>query len=216
MDESGVHHVAYDSGVGELRSLEGRTALGQGNSVVDLLRVGILKDIVVLDYGSMNVVLMVVSWVAKDSPRRPRLRRDPHGFWLANMAAMPRDTRQPYMMPVAASQVVAIPQPHVCSLLTEMRNDPHTPARIEIEHRYAHVFFVNDKGMPGWSVVLAKEARGRRDCPHVVDHALGQEQSNGDLEAYSDMRGMARQEDGKDNEGMASSPHRHRWRRTAQ
>ena len=109
LDESGAHHVAYDSGVGELRSRNGQFGAHQGSSTVDLLRVGVLKDIVVLNYGPMNIVLMVVSWVAKDSPRRPMLRRDPHGFWLANMAAMPRDTRDPYLLPVSASQVVPIP-----------------------------------------------------------------------------------------------------------
>lgn len=115
MDERGAQHVAYDSGVGELRVQEGRHLAGVGNSAVDLVRVGVLKDILVLNYGPMNIVLMVVSWVAGDSPSRPRLRRDPHGFWLANMAALPRDTRNPYMLPVAASQVIPIPHPNVWS-----------------------------------------------------------------------------------------------------
>lgn len=75
---------------------------------------------------------------------------------------------------------------------------------------------MNDKGMPGWSVVLAKESRGRRVCTHDIDAALGQEQSNGDLQAYSDMRGMAEQEDGGDIEGIQSSRMRHGRKRISQ
>lgn len=56
--------------------------------------------------------------------------------------------------------------------------------------------------MPGWSVVLAKEARGRRICLDAIDHGLGQEQHSGDLEAYSDMTEAACQEAGGHNEGM--------------
>ena len=216
LDESGAHHVAYDSGVAELRVLHGHRSAEQGDSAVELVRVGVLKDIVVLNYGPMNIVLMVVSWVATDSPRRPRLRQDPHGFWLANMAAMPRDTRDPYMLPAAASQVIPFPNQNVCARLMQFRTSPQSTADIATEHRYQQVFFVNDKCMPGWAVVLAKEARGRRVFSHALDHALGQEQSNGDLQAYSDMGGMARREDGGDNDGMESSGTRQGRRRTSQ
>ena len=216
LDESGAQHVTYDSGVGEVRALHGRPTGEQGNSVVDLARVGVLKNILVLNYGPMNIVVMVVSWVAKDSPSKPRLRRDPHGFWLANMAATPRETSDPYMLPVAASQVTSIPQPHMCPWPISCINTLHRSPRIVFEHRCQHVFFVVDKDMPGWSVVLAKEARGRRVCLHGSDHALGQEPSNGDLEAYSNMRGMAREEDGGHNDGMDFPPLRQLGRRTSQ
>ena len=103
-EETGSQHVTFDSGVAEL---EARRSRGQihHNSIVELVRVGILKDIVILNYGSLNVVLMVVSWVAEDSEGQPRLRRDSHGFWIANMAARPRDTSNPYLLPARASQV---------------------------------------------------------------------------------------------------------------
>lgn len=104
-DELGTRHVTFDCGVAELRGGEdGINCSGQGG-VVDLVRVGLLKDIWVLNYVEMTVVLMVVSWVAKDTERAPRLKRDPYGFWLANLAARPRCTEQPYILPVLASQV---------------------------------------------------------------------------------------------------------------
>lgn len=69
------------------------------------MRVGILKDILEPNYGCMGIVLMVVSWVAKDTDLRPRMRRDGHGFWIANMAAQPRDSTDPYFIPALASQL---------------------------------------------------------------------------------------------------------------
>lgn len=44
----------------------------------------------------------------------------------------------------------------------------------------AQVFFVAEKTMPGWCVVLKKDARSRRVTPSDADHALGQEESSGD------------------------------------
>lgn len=108
--EAGARHVTFDAGVAELRvSEEGINGSEQGG-VVDLVRVGTLQDIWVLNYVDLSIVLMVVLWVAKDTDAHPRLRRDPHGFWLANLAAVPRCKEDPYILPVLASQVLqAIP-----------------------------------------------------------------------------------------------------------
>lgn len=43
--------------------------------------------------------------MAKDTKQQPRLRRDAYGFWLANMAARPRDMAESYLLPALASQV---------------------------------------------------------------------------------------------------------------
>ena len=101
----GPQHVTFDCGVAELESSnENDHCSGQGG-LVKLVRVGILKDILVLKYINTNIVLMVVSWVAKDTEMQPRLRRDEHGFWLTNLAARPRCTKAPYILPSLASQV---------------------------------------------------------------------------------------------------------------
>lgn len=114
MEESGPRHVTFDSGVAELQSR--RRVRGSSNPLqVELVRVGVLKNILVLCYGNMNIVVMVVSWVAKHTDESPRLRRDGHGFWLANMAARPRDTTNPYLLPALASQVAYTPFP-TCSV----------------------------------------------------------------------------------------------------
>ena len=104
-EEAGGSHVTYDSGVAELKACRGSNESGNGNGFVDLARVGTLKDILVLDYARIHVVLMKVSWVAPHTDLQPRLRRDGHGFWLANMAATPRCLNDPYILPSLASQV---------------------------------------------------------------------------------------------------------------
>lgn len=105
LEEEGVSHVTFDSGVAELDINDVHGGNPMNGTAVDLVRVGILKDILVLRYGHLNIVLMVVSWVAKDTPQQKMLERDAHGFWLANMAARPRDTSSPYILPALASQV---------------------------------------------------------------------------------------------------------------
>ena len=98
-------HVTYDCGVAELQVRRGGDgSLNQGSGV-ELKRVGTLKDILVFNYGNSNLVLMAVSWLTEHTELQPRLRRDAHGFWLANMTAMPRCTQDPYILPSLATQV---------------------------------------------------------------------------------------------------------------
>ena len=105
LQEGSARHVTYDSGVAELKYTMRTQSQPAAASHVELLRIGILKNILVLNYGNTNIVLMVVSWVPKHTHERPTLRRDAHGFWIADLAARPRDTTNPYIMPTMASQV---------------------------------------------------------------------------------------------------------------
>jgi hypothetical protein len=61
------------------------------------------------------------------------------------------------------------------------------------------VFFVADKAHHGWSVVLKKEARGRRVSSTGLEHCLGQEESRGDRDVFTSMEGE-RREAGDENE----------------
>ena len=103
VDEKGVQHVTFDSGVGVLAVCGNGEDSSQNRAEVQLARVGILKDIVVLNYAHKGIVLMDVSWVVEDSELRPKLRRNDHGFWLANLAARPWDRTTPYLLPAFAS-----------------------------------------------------------------------------------------------------------------
>ena len=128
-EEAEARHVTFDCGVAELRGSEENSNCSGAGGVVDIVRVGILNDIWVLSYVDFNLVLMVVSWVAKDTDSRPRLRRDPHGFWLANMAARPRCTESPYILPQLASQVqypCTLNINPVCGYESLMHVSPHS------------------------------------------------------------------------------------------
>jgi hypothetical protein len=105
LEEEAVRHVTYDSGVAELACRIPAQGASDSAARVELVRVGVLKNIWVLSYGNLNIVLMVVSWVPKHTDERPMLRRDDYGFWMANMLARPRDTTAPYILPALASQV---------------------------------------------------------------------------------------------------------------
>lgn len=104
-NEGAATHVTYDCGVAELQNCSGGGGGLVQSTGVQMRRVGTLKDILVFNYACSSIVLMVVSWLTEDNEEQPRLRRDEHGFWLANMAAMPRSSQDPYILPSLASQV---------------------------------------------------------------------------------------------------------------
>lgn len=64
---------------------------------------------------------------------------------------------------------------------------PHITVIYEHGRIVVQVFFVNDKTMPGWSVVVKKESRGRRIKPNEDDYGLGLEPSTDDLQVLTDM-----------------------------
>lgn len=74
---------------------------------------------------------------------------------------------------------------------------------------HAQVFFVADKANPGWSVVLQKEARGRRIKTTEEDLCIGQEESSADRDVFTAMEGE-REEDVDENDVMEATPARSR------
>ena len=178
-DEEGPQHVTFNSGVGVLAVRAHAEEPARHRADVLLARVGILKGIVVLNYGHMSIVLMDVSWVAQDNELRPRLRRDDHGFWLANLAARPWDKTTPYFLPALASHVHMLDSV-VCGKLCRRLTCLRSRAATSHVHPLSQVFFADDKSMPGWCVVLKTEARGRIISCTDMEHSLGQEESCGD------------------------------------
>ena len=112
-DAGAAAHVTFDSGIAELAPRGPGGGGMEQSDCVRIVRVGTLKDILVLNYTNLNIVLMVISWLTKDIELQPRLRRDSHGFWLANMQALPRCSQNPYILPSLASQVTS----SSCSLM---------------------------------------------------------------------------------------------------
>lgn len=52
---------------------------------------------------------------------------------------------------------------------------------------FFQVFFVEDKAMPRWYVVLKKKSRGRRINSTEEENGLGQEGSRDDLQVLTNM-----------------------------
>lgn len=74
------------------------------------------------------------------------------------------------------------------------------------------VFFVADKAHPGWSVVLKKEARGRRVSSTEVEHSIGQEESSGDRDVFTSMEGDRREAGDENDVADVASPQGRRRR----
>lgn len=74
------------------------------------------------------------------------------------------------------------------------------------------VFFVGDKAMPGWSVVLKKESRSRRMNCTEEEHALGQEGSREDLQVFADS-GSQRRAAGDSNASVEAAVQQRNGRR---
>jgi hypothetical protein len=201
MEEGIVRHVSYDSGVAEVACRTPSQSSLTTDAWVELVRVGVLKNILVLDYGNVKVVLMVPSWVAKHTEEQPRLRRDPHGFWIANITARPRDISSPYLLPALASQVDVLRNFSVCVKFGVHSAIDRKQVSRSTCWQLLQVFFVDDKSMPGWSVVVKKEARGRRINAEDDDHCLGQEAYMEDLQVLQNTE----LEEGGRGEGIGSN-----------
>lgn len=66
--------------------------------------------------------------------------------------------------------------------------NPHTTLDLtNLPDCFSQVFFVEDKSMSGWSVVMKKETRSRRISSTEMEHALGQEGSSDDVQVLRDM-----------------------------
>jgi hypothetical protein len=64
-------------------------------------------------------------------------------------------------------------------------NEAHSSPLPNIADIVLQVFFVEDKAMPGWSVVMKKETRSRRILSTQEDNALGQEASTDDMQVMT-------------------------------
>ena len=73
LEEAGGSHVTFDTGVAEVVAHTVPPNSSEDAARVELVRVGMLKDIWVLNYENLNIVLMVVSWVAKHTEMQPRI-----------------------------------------------------------------------------------------------------------------------------------------------
>ena len=89
-------HVTFDAGIARKLSEQ---ELGS----VDI---GILKDILMVDYGAFKPVVMKVAWVKQRDQGRSTIKKDRHGFWMAKLDCMDfGENHNQYVFPEHVSQV---------------------------------------------------------------------------------------------------------------
>lgn len=89
-------HVTYDSGIGVTES----------ECVPGAIDLGILRKIYLVAFGSLNVIVLKVSWIQHMHQGRPTIKKDVAGFWTCRFDARDDDARRnPFLLPANASQV---------------------------------------------------------------------------------------------------------------
>ena len=110
-DEVGPNYETYDSGVAAIITQECRSSLADRRPVeADLQYVGVIKDIVRVEYGHIQWTTLKCSWIRPNLEGTRTIKRDEHGFWLVKFNARQSPPVEPYILPVHAKQV--------CDLLT--------------------------------------------------------------------------------------------------
>ena len=114
------NHVSFDAGI--TRKLSEQDPTG-----VDI---GVLKDILMVDYGPLKSVVMKVSWVKHRNEGSSTIKKDRHGFWIAKLDA--KDLGGDYNQYVFPKHVIQV-------FFTDDQRDPawkvvlsHKPSKREI------------------------------------------------------------------------------------
>ena len=106
-DEQGRAHVSFDSGVAAIITQECRSSRADQHPVEAWLKyVGIIKDIVQLDYGLHKYTVRRCSWVKPNQEGASTMRRDNHGFWSLKFDARQSHDIEPYILPAHVQQVI--------------------------------------------------------------------------------------------------------------
>ena len=105
-DEQGKSHVSFDSGVAAIITQTCVSSRADRNPVEAALNyVGIIKDIVVVDYGIHKFTALKCSWIKPNLHGHPTIRQDEHGFWCVKYAARQTPPVEPYVFPNQVQQV---------------------------------------------------------------------------------------------------------------
>lgn len=94
-DESGPSHVSYDCGIVAITR----------ESVTTTIDVGILKNIILVSYGTLKCVVMEGQWIPPLVDNRRVVKKDPYGFWVVRYHARDGPQQTPYVFPLGVSEV---------------------------------------------------------------------------------------------------------------
>ena len=105
-NEQGQSHISFDSGVACIATQTCRSSRADQHPIeADLQYVGVVKDIIEVDYGHIQYTVLKCSWIRPDTRGNRTIRQDEHGFWSVKFGARQFPPIEPYIMPVHAKQV---------------------------------------------------------------------------------------------------------------
>ena len=109
-DEDGRQHVSFDAGVAAIITQSCRSSRNDRNPVLaDLQYVGIIKEILKVDYGHLKFNVLKCSWIKPDLAGERTIKQDMDGFWLVKHGARQNPEVEPYLMAAHARQVYSVP-----------------------------------------------------------------------------------------------------------
>jgi hypothetical protein len=79
----------------------------------NLKYIGVLKEILVVDYACLPMVLFTCSWIPTNTQGNATICQDEHGFWVVNLACRLPPMVKPYVFPTSMIQVKAWVTPYV-------------------------------------------------------------------------------------------------------
>ncbi len=149
-DNEATTMATYDSRVASI--FQHPQATNEGTTLGSIQYVGVLKDIILLNYGpvSQPVVLFKCDWVTLgfDKWGNPTYRQDEDGFLLANFHNLKAEVTKPFVFPSQVQQV----------------------------------FYANEPNIAWWKVVLHKEVRSKcivakniEEISTPIDNVIGTE-----------------------------------------
>ena len=131
------NHVTFDAGIARMLS-------EQETEGID---VGVLKDILMVDYGLLKPVVLKVSWVKHRDEGRRSIRRDGHGFLMARLDR--RDTthlHNQYVFPKHVSQIFFMDDSRDSSWKVVISHEPRSKREMG---EYDHTTFAGTGHAPG-------------------------------------------------------------------
>ncbi len=101
-------HLKYDYGVACIFRQVSRSSTKDHNMVMaNLNYVGLLKEILIVDYFGLLLVLFKCSWIPTNTQGNATICQDEHGFWVVNFVHNLPLMVEPYVFPIVVSQVRA-------------------------------------------------------------------------------------------------------------
>ncbi|KAG0614412.1 hypothetical protein M758_6G174600 [Ceratodon purpureus] len=111
-EEDGASFVSFDGGVAAIITQTCVSSRADQNPVdAELLYVGIIKDILEVDYGHIKRNVLKCSWIKPHLRGEPTIRRDADGFWSVKYASRQAAGVEPYLQPLHARQVYFVDDP---------------------------------------------------------------------------------------------------------